>query len=83
MNDDILFITDDDGNEVAMKQLFNFYSDEFKKSYVLYTDPESEDGQVYAMSFDDDKNLYAVETEQEWDLIEEVFGACYEQQEQD
>ena len=34
MNDDILFITDDDGNEVAMKQLFNFYSDEFKKSYV-------------------------------------------------
>ena len=34
------------------------------------------------MSFDDDKNLYAVETEQEWDLIEEVFGAWYEQQEQ-
>ncbi|MDO4377540.1 MAG: DUF1292 domain-containing protein [Erysipelotrichia bacterium] len=80
MDDNILFITTDDGREMKMEQLFNFYSDQYGKSYVLYVDPQKDDGQVYAMSFDEDKNLYAVETEEEWDMIEEVFEAWNDEQ---
>lgn len=82
MDDNILFITTDDGKEMKMEQLFNFYSDQYKKSYVLYTDPQKNDGQVYAMSFDEDKNLYAVETDEEWDMIEEVFEAWNDEQQE-
>ncbi len=83
MDDNILFITTDDGKEMKMEQLFNFYSDQYKKSYVLYIDPQSDDGQVYAMSFDEDKNLFAVETDEEWEMIEEVFEAWIDEQQED
>ncbi len=82
MDDNILFITTDDGKEMKMEQLFNFYSDQYNKSYVLYIDPQSDDGQVYAMSFDEDKNLYAVETDEEWEMIEEVFEAWNDDQQE-
>ncbi len=53
-----------------MEVLFTFDSDEFKKSYVLFTNPKDKEGTVYTMSYDEAGNRYEVETEAEWEMIE-------------
>lgn len=73
MDTNTLFVTTEDGQERQMEILFTFDSEEFGKSYVLFLDPNDEEGTVYTMSYDEEGNLYQVETEAEWDLISEVF----------
>ena len=77
MDTNTLFVTTDDGQEKQMEILFTFDSDEFGKSYVLFFDPEDEEGTVYTMSYDEKGNLYQVDddSKEEWEMIREVFEA--------
>lgn len=78
-------IIDESGNEQLCEVLHTFDSEEFGKSYVLYAlvgAEEDEDGQVeiFASSFTPSENgedgeLEPIETEAEWDLIEDVLNA--------
>ena len=70
-----LIVVDDNGNEVEMEIIFTFVDDSKNKQYVLYTNPAEEDGEVFASSYDDEGNLYPIEDEKEWEMVEEVFGA--------
>ena len=81
MDTDTLFVTTDDGQEVEMKIRFTFDSEEYGKSYVLFYDPQDEEGTVYAMSYDEEGNLFQVESEQEWEMIQEVFEGFQDGQE--
>ena len=78
-------IINDKGEEVECEILFTFDSDETKKSYMTYTD-DSEDAegntQVYASIYDptgEDLNLYPIETEREWQIIQEILNGLQEQ----
>lgn len=74
-------IIDENGNEQLGEVLHTFDSEEFGKSYVLYSlvgAEEDEDGQIeiFASSFipaenGEDGELTPIETEAEWDLIEQ------------
>lgn len=75
MEENRLIVVDDNGKEIEMEILFTFEDESRNKKYVLYTNPELEDGEVYASSYDDEGNLFPVEDEKEWEMIEEVFGA--------
>lgn len=76
MNDTTkLIVIDDDGKEIEMEILFTFENDTKTKQYVLYTNPQDEEGEVYASLYDEEGHLYPVEDESEWQMIEEVFGA--------
>ena len=68
-----ILVIDDQGNEKEFEVLFTFDHDE--KQYVLYYDPSLEEPEVFASIYDDDGNLFDVETPEEWDMIEEVFAA--------
>lgn len=78
-------IVDDNGNEQLCEVIHTFDSEEFGKSYVLYSlvgADEDEDGQIeiFASSFvpsenGEDGELEPIETEAEWDLIEDVLNA--------
>ncbi|MBR3841229.1 MAG: DUF1292 domain-containing protein [Erysipelotrichales bacterium] len=70
-----LIVVDDNGNEIEMEIIFTFVDDSKNKQYVLYTNPAEEDGEVFASSYDDEGNLYPIEDEKEWEMVEEVFGA--------
>lgn len=70
-----LFVQDENGKEVEMEILFTFEDEENKKKYVLFQDPQEEDGEVFASAYDDGGNLLPVESETEWKMIEEVLGA--------
>lgn len=78
-------IVDENGNEQLCEVIHTFDSEEFGKSYVLYSlvgAEEDDEGQIeiFASSFTPSENgedgeLEPIETEEEWDLIEDVLNA--------
>ena len=79
--DNKITIVDENGNEVEMEILLTFHLDEFNKDYVAYYNPLQDEIEVFVDSYDEEKNLFAVETEEEWNSIEEVIDAFLEDQE--
>ena len=79
-----LILVDDEGNEVLCNILFTFDSDEFGKSYVLFSPvstEEDENGEVEvaAASYIPQEDgtvgeLIPIETDEEWELVESVLA---------
>lgn len=92
--DNRLTYIDEEGNEVLCEILFTFESEEFNKSYVLFypvgSEEESDEIEILAASYipqgDGIGELQDIETEEEWELIEEVldeFDAEYDEDEEE
>jgi uncharacterized protein YrzB (UPF0473 family) len=93
MNHDEKHITvvDEDGNEQLCEVLFTFDSDDFGKSYVLYypvgaEEDDEENIEIHASAFipkedGEDGELLPIETDEEWDMIEEVLNTFLEDEE--
>lgn len=75
MDTNTFIVTDEQGNEKEMEILFTFQQDQDGYSYVVYTDPTDEEGNVFASRYDEDGNLTPIDSEDEWNMIEEVFLA--------
>ena len=74
-------IVNDEGKELECDVLFTFDSDETKKSYIVYTDNTTGSTRVYASIYDAtgaDKSLKPIESEQEWDVIENILSSIQE-----
>lgn len=91
LTDEQLTFTDDEGNEVLCDIIFTYHSDDFNKDYVFFSQVGSEDeeGKVeVGVASYIEKNgaigeLNAVESDEEWDMLEEVFNAYAEDTECD
>ncbi len=75
MNESVLTVIDELGNEVKMDILFTFNDDTYKKDYVLYVDPKDETGEVFVSAYTEDGVLNEITDSKEWEMIEEVFSA--------
>ncbi|MFR9256391.1 MAG: DUF1292 domain-containing protein [Merdibacter sp.] len=51
-----ILITEEDGTETEIN-LFTFDDDSRSKSYVLFTDPKDEEGEVFACSYTDEGEM--------------------------
>ncbi len=71
--DNRFFVADEEGNELEMEILFTFENG--GSNYVVYFDPTTEEGDVFASKYDDENNLIPIENDEEWDMVEEVLGA--------
>ncbi|MGB4984803.1 MAG: DUF1292 domain-containing protein [Erysipelotrichaceae bacterium] len=69
-----LIVIDEMGNELPMKILFTFENEEYGKQYVFYFDPNN-DEEIFVSSYDDQNNLYDLESAEEFDMANEVLGA--------
>ncbi|MGG0642804.1 Uncharacterized protein conserved in bacteria [Lysinibacillus sphaericus] len=87
-------IVDEKGQEHVCEVIFTFESEDYGKSYVLYhvlgDEPENEDEEIeiFASSFvpsedGEDGDLMPVESDEEWEMIEEVFGTFLDEQDED
>ncbi|NMD70603.1 DUF1292 domain-containing protein [Bacillus sp. DNRA2] len=86
-------VVDENGNEQLCEVLFTFDSEEFGKSYVLYypvgaEHDDEEDIEIHASAFTpnvngEDGDLMPIETDEEWDLIEEMLNTFLEEQEEE
>ena len=72
MKENAIFITDENGKEVEMNILLTFEANE--KQYVVVYETDIEED-LYAFTYDDEGNLFAVEEEEELQMIDEVVGA--------
>lgn len=85
-------VVDEEGNEQLCEVLFTFDSEEFGKSYVLYypigaDDNDDEEIDIHASAFmpsedNQDGELMPIETDEEWDLIEEMLNTFLEEEEE-
>lgn len=86
-------VVDEEGNEQLCEILFTFDSEEFGKSYVLYypigeENDDDEEIEIHASSFipsedNEDGDLQPIETDEEWDLIEEMLNTFLDEQEEE
>ena len=86
-------IVDENGNETLCEVLFTFESEEFGKSYVLYypigaEEDDNEDVEIHASAFipsedDEGGELAQIETDAEWEMIEEMLRAFEEEQDEE
>lgn len=82
MNNNSKFtIKNNNGEELECEVLFTFDSDEFKKSYIIFTDnslDEFGNVKVYANTYDpsgESIDLGKIETDKEWEVIEELLSS--------
>lgn len=86
-------IIDEEGNEQLCEVLFTFESDQFNKSYVLYyplgaEETEEEEIEIHASAFSpgdegEEGELQPIETEEEWDMIEEMLETFLDEEEEE
>lgn len=76
MSENSIFITDDNGKEVEMKIYLTFEAND--KKYVVVYNNDNED-ELYSFVYDDDGNLFQIESDEELEMVDEVVGA-YEQE---
>lgn len=79
-----IIIPDDNGDEVLFEVLLTFDIDETKKSYVFLTEvnevasrEDDEEVDVYAFRYemgdDEDLSFFDIESDEEWEMVEEMF----------
>ena len=75
-----LYVKDENGNEKRMIILFTFDNEQLGTQYVVFQNPENEED-VYASRYNDEGELLPIETEEEWDMVEEVINTFVEDEE--
>lgn len=76
-----LYVKDENGNEKRMTILFTFDNEVTKKQYVVFQDPEQDEDEVYASAYDENGQLLPIETDEEWEMVEEVINIFVEDNE--
>lgn len=96
LDENQLTVIDENGNELLCEILFTFDSDDYNKSYVVYypagaeNEDEDEEGNVdlHVSAYIPGENneggeLLPVETDAEWDMIEEVINTFLAEEDED
>jgi uncharacterized protein YrzB (UPF0473 family) len=87
LDDNTLIITDELGQEMEAIIIMTFDSEEFGKSYLVYQLKDDETGEYFAASFNpedgEEGNLIPIETDEEWDYVEEVLESFLEDEEEE
>lgn len=73
-DENVLYITDEEGNEVKMEIILTFANEDNTKQFVLFRDPENSDD-VFAYEYDDEGNLNEIEDPKDFEMCEEVLSA--------
>lgn len=73
MESNIMYVKDENGIEKAMEILFTF--ENAGKNYVVFSDANHQDEQVFASVYNETGDLLPIETQAEWDMVEEVISA--------
>lgn len=83
MEDNKMFVVDENGNQIEMEIYFTFSDERRNKSYVVYFNPNAseEEMALFASIYDEEGNLIQIEDDEEWAMVEEVIGAFDEDSE--
>lgn len=71
---------DENGNKKELDIFFTYHSDTFNKDYIVFIDPDDEDNLI-AARYDENNNIYDIESDEEYDELDEVIEAYQSQEE--
>ena len=81
--EELLTLFDEEGNEVLYRKVLEFYHPEFKKEYVILAEEgaqSDEDDMIELVPMiNEPDELVQIETDEEWDMIEEVVNTEMEE----
>lgn len=75
-------VEDSEGNRHVMEILFTYENEERNKKYVFLHE-KGNDEEIIAMEYTDDGELLEIESDEEYDEVEEVFNAFNEEHQED
>jgi uncharacterized protein YrzB (UPF0473 family) len=75
-----MYVKDEQGNDKRMIILFTFDSDDYGKQYVVFQDPENVE-EIFASAFNEQGELLPIESDEEWDMVEEVIATFTDDEE--
>ena len=78
IDDKQMTIKDDQGNEHLVEILFTYEHDERKKKYVFFYEKNNPE-EVIAMEYNDKGELLEIESDEEYEEVEEVFNTFMEE----
>ena len=82
-----IIIKNDSNEEIECDVLFTFDNNDTNKSYIVYTDNTKDELgniKVYANTYNEDDeegNLGNIETDEEWNIIEQIFSSINDKKE--
>ena len=82
-----IVVKNDNEDNIECDVLFTFDSDKTNKSYIVYTDNTKDElgnVKVYANTFDKNKDsgkLGEIDTDEEWNIIEQIFASINSEKE--
>ncbi|KEQ22963.1 DUF1292 domain-containing protein [Paenibacillus tyrfis] len=81
---EIIYIPDEEGNEEEFEVIMKFEVDDSDKKYMMVVpvDADEESDEVYAFRYEedgDDLQLYTIEDEEEWNIVEETFNTLMDE----
>ena len=78
-------VTNEEGVEETFEVVLTFKSEETGRSYVIYKLPGEDEEEVFAAIYDEEAkdggNLIQIETEEEFDMVEEVLNSFLDEEE--
>ncbi|ASK63109.1 hypothetical protein CFK37_13610 [Virgibacillus phasianinus] len=84
-----IVIPDENGEEHLFEVLFTFDADETKQSYIAVVPVEQKDDEeveVYAFRYeekdsdDNDLSLFPIESDEEWEMVEEMLNTLADEE---
>ena len=78
LDEKTMTVVDSEGNEHLLQILFTYEHEERGKKYVFFYDEENPE-EVIAMEYNDDGELFEIESDEEYEEVEEVFNAFMEE----
>ncbi|MFK5883137.1 MAG: DUF1292 domain-containing protein [Candidatus Izemoplasma sp.] len=86
MEENTFTVVNEEGIEETFEVVLTFKSDENGKSYVIYKLPSDDSEEVFAAIYDeaakDGGKLEQIQTDEEWEMIEEVLGSFQDEDEE-
>ncbi|RAU96350.1 DUF1292 domain-containing protein [Paenibacillus sp. YN15] len=88
---EIIYIPDEEGNEEEFEVIMRFEVDGSDKKYmmlvpVVASEEEEESDEVYAFRYEeegDDLQLFTIDDEEEWNIVEETFNTLMEEMDEE
>lgn len=78
MLENTIILEDEKGNEEQFRVVLTFTHPTTNANYVVVEKENSEDDTVFAYRYDEENNLYPIENDEEWALVEEVLDSFNE-----
>jgi uncharacterized protein YrzB (UPF0473 family) len=86
LKDNQLIFHDEEGNEIVCDIIFTYDSEATGKKYVIFQAEGDESGEVGAASYVEKGNgegeLEPIETEEEWELLQDALNDFLDQEEE-